>query len=295
MNKKKPTVKVSQLKGVKLYNYLLRELGNLNSKLPNQQKLSISSKRAIISKDIYPKYKAIGKILLTDIRRDLNKIVKALPPREICNPLYLSEAYLSFVEYYEIDNHIKTVLPDCLDIKIDANGYGKTKIFNTRNYSYYGNGVKKIIEKIREDAKNRPSGENPYFSGIVKLKPRKKNNGDPDNYYVEYILYIQNEPVTNDEQVDFELPKKEKKKVEEIKDYLADKFKTLQKEKRKRVRKAIQAKPKKPGEQKKEINNAIRVAINSLKSLLKKGVITKAEFEKQKTSLNAYKKIKPKK
>lgn len=292
MNQKNKRVKVSELKGVKLYNYLLRELGNLNSKLPNQQKLSISSKRAIISKDIYPKYKAASKILLTDIKKDLNKIVKALPPREICNPLYLSEAYLSFVEYYEIDNHIKTVLPDCLDIKIDANGYGKTKIFNTRNYSYYGNGVKKIIEKIREDAQNRPSGENPYFSGIVKLKPRKKNNGEPDNYYVEYILYIQNEPVANDEQIDYELPKKEKKKVEEIKDYLADKFKTLQKEKRKRIRKAIKNKPKKPAEQKKEISKAIRVAINSLKSLLKKGIITKAEFEKQKASINKYKNVK---
>ena len=292
MAQKKVRVKVSELKGVKLYNYLLRELGNLNSKLPNQQKLSISSKRAIISKDVYPKYKAQQPIALREIKKDLNKIVKALPPREICNPLYLSEAYLSFVEYYEIDNHIKTVLPDCLDIKIDANGYGKTKIFNTRNYSYYGDGVKKIIEKIREDAKNRPSGENPYFSGIVKLKPRRKNNGEPDNYYVEYILYIQNEPVSDDEQIDYELPKKEKKKVEEIKDYLADKFKTLQKEKRKRIRKAIKSTPKKPAEQKKEINTAIRVAINSLKSLLKKGVITKAQFEKQKASINAYKKVK---
>jgi hypothetical protein len=292
MAQKKVRVKVNELKGVKLYNYLLRELGNLNSKLPNQQKLSIQSKRAIISKEVFPKYKAQGNIILREIKKDLNKIVKALPPREICNPLYLSEAYLSFVEYYEIDNHIKTVLPDCLDIKIDANGYGKTKIFNTRNYSYYGNGVKKIIEKIREDAKNRPSGDNPYFSGIVKLKPRKKNNGDPDNYYVEYILYIQNEPVSDDEQIDYELPKKEKKKVEEIKDYLADKFKTLQKEKRKRIRKAIQNKPKKPAEQKKEINTAIRVAINSLKSLLKKGVITKAQFDKQKTEINAYKKLK---
>ena len=292
MPQKKVRVKVSELKGVKLYNYLLRELGNLNSKLPNQQKLSISSKRAIISKDVYPKYKAQTSLSLREIKKDLGKIVKALPPREICNPLYLSEAYLSFVEYYEIDNHIKTVLPDCLDIKIDANGYGKTKIFNTKNYSYYGDGVKKIIEKIREDAKNRPSGENPYFSGIVKLKPRRKNNGEPDNYYVEYILYIQNEPVSDDEQIDYELPKKEKKKVEEIKDYLADKFKTLQKEKRKRIRKAIQSKPKKPAEQKKEINTAIRVAINSLKSLLKKGVITKAQFEKQKASINAYKKVK---
>ena len=101
MPQKKVRVKVSELKGVKLYNYLLRELGNLNSKLPNQQKLSISSKRAIISKDVYPKYKAQPSLSLREIKKDLGKIVKALPPREICNPLYLSEAYLSFVEYYQ--------------------------------------------------------------------------------------------------------------------------------------------------------------------------------------------------
>ena len=40
-------------------------------------------------------------------------------------------------------------------------GFGKTKIFNTRNYSYYGDGVKKIIEKIREEKK---------FNNIKQLK-----------------------------------------------------------------------------------------------------------------------------
>jgi hypothetical protein len=42
-------------------------------------------------------------------------------------------------------------------------------------------------------------------------------------------------------------------------------------------------------EQKKEINQAIRGAINSLQQLLKQKVITKAEFERQKKSIMAYK------
>ena len=180
------------------------------------------------------------------------------------------------------------MLPDCLDVKVNAGVLGKTKIFNTKNYTYYGDGVRKIIENIREELAENKSGM-AYFSGVVKLKPKRKNDGTPDNYYVEYILYINDVPEANDDSVDYDLPYTEQKKVNQINDYLAGKFKTLQKEKRKRKRIAQKLIPKKPSEQKKEINQAIRGAINSLQQLLKQKVITKAEFERQKKSIMAYK------
>jgi hypothetical protein len=285
---KKNKVVVSSLKGIKLYNFLLKRLGEENDKLPNQQRLGIARRRDVVSKELYPKFKAKTKILAREINSDLKRIVKALPPKEICNPLYLSEAYLAFVEYYEIDNHIRTVLPDCLDVKVNAGYLGKTKIFNTRSYSYNSDGVKRIIENIREELAKNESGM-AYFSGVIKLKPKKKNDGTPDNYYVEYILYINDAPEANDDPIDFDLPQKEQKKVDKVQDYLADKFKTLQKEKRKRKRIAKKAVVKKPAEVKKETTKAVRNALNSLKLLVKRGVITKEQFEKQKKSILAYK------
>jgi hypothetical protein len=47
--------------------------------------------------------------------------------------------------------------------------------------------------------------------------------------------------------------------------------------------------PKKPAEEKKELNAAVRNAIKSLQQLVKKKVITKAQFEKQKKSILAFK------
>ena len=47
--------------------------------------------------------------------------------------------------------------------------------------------------------------------------------------------------------------------------------------------------PKKPAEEKKELNAAVRNALKSLQELVKKKVITKAQFEKQKKSILAFK------
>ena len=289
MAKGKKTVKVSELKGLRLYNYLLKRLAEENQKLTKKQQMGIETRRRIVSKQLYPKFKKEPKLTIGAISSDLRTIVRALPPKEICNPLYLSEAYLAFVEYYEIDNHIRTVLPDCLDVKVNAGYLGKTKIFNTRNYSYNGDGVRKIIENIRVELEENKSGM-AYFSGVVKLKYRKKNDGTPTNYYVEYILYINDQAQSDDTPTIYDLPAKEVKKVEKVKDYLAEQFKDLQKEKRKRKRAAKKAKPKTEKELKEISIKQIRNAINSIKNLLRAGIITKQQFEEQKASIMKLKK-----
>jgi hypothetical protein len=172
-------------------------------------------------------------------------------------------------------------------VRVNGGSYGKTKIFNTSNYGYYTDGVQKIIEAIRVDVENN-SGR-AYFSGIVKLKPKKKDNGDGQNYFVDYVLYINDEPESDDEGTDFRLPKSQERKVEKVKDFLVEKFKILEKEKRKRKRiakkKAVEKKQLEPKEQKKIANKAIQNAIASLRLLLKNKIITKSEFEAQKATL----------
>ena len=285
----KKRVNVSDLKGLKLYNFLLKKLGEINAKSTKKQQLGSASKRNIVSKKLYPKYKNQQGRQLKDITADIRGIVRELPPSEICNPLYLSEAYLAFVEYYEIDNHIRTVLPDCLDVRVNAGSLGKTKIFNTRNYSYNGDGVRKIIENVRKEMEENASGM-AYFNGVVKVKPKKKNDGTPENYFVDYVLYINDNPEGDDTGVDFQLPKKEEKKVEKVQDYLGSRLKELQKEKRKRKRQYLKNKPKTEKELKKITDTEIKKAIGSLKTLLKAGVISREQFEQQKAALLKLKK-----
>lgn len=293
MPSKKKRVDVSQLKGIKLYNFLLKQLSEQNKKSKTKQKLSLGAKRKIVSEQLYPKYKAASTISKADISKDVRAVVRGLAPKEICNPLYLSEAYLAFIEYYEIDNHIRTVLPDCLDVRVNAGYLGKTQIFNTNNYSYYSSGVRKIIENIRKELEENKSGM-ADFSGVVKVKPKRPNDGNGDNYYVEFVLSINNTPEADETPADFSLPKKEEKKVEKVRDVLAERFNKLQKEKQKRRRvakkEAAKKEMEKPAVRKKKLALEIRNSINALRRLLKEKLITKEEFENQKKSLMQLKK-----
>lgn len=271
--------KFSNLKGIKLYNALLSELTKANNKASKKQTLSRAEKRKIVSEQLYPKFKGTSNILVKDVTKDINKIIRGLAPSEICNPLYLSEAYLAFVEYWEIDNHIKTVLPACLEVRVNGGEFGTTRIFNTSNYSYYTNGVQKIIEAIREEIGNT-SGR-AYFDGIVKVKPNKPDNGDPKNYFVDYVLYVNDSPEADDQGYTFKLPKREQKKVEKVRDVLVDKFKALEKQKRKRKREAKKRFEQTPEGKKQVQQKAIRELLIQLRLLYETGAISLREYEYQ--------------
>lgn len=280
---------LKKLKGLRLYNFLLKTLSEANKKQPKKQQLGVETRRKIVKEQLYPFFKSKEKLSIREIRGYAKKVITNLPPSEICNPLYLSEAYLGDVEYYEIDNHIRTVLPECLDLRVNAGNLGKTKIFNTDNYSYYSDGVRKIVENVRNFLASNASGE-AFFNGVVKLKYRKPNNGKAENYFVEYILFINGETAIDDSPIDYKLPVREQKKVEKIRDTLAIRLKTLQKEKRRRARAAKKAKPKKAAVKKKEAQEAIKQALTALRILYENGTITKDEYQTQKSTLTKYKK-----
>ena len=282
MPQKKKSTPISRLRGLKLYNKLLSQLTKQNAKDGKKQQLGIEARRRIVSQELYPKYKSGKGLSAKAIETSVAVVVKALPPREICNPLYLSPAYLEAVEYYDIDNRLRNLLPDCVEVKVNAGSFGKTKIFNTANYSYYGNGVQKIVERIREELEGNLSGF-AYFSGIVKVKPGKSNDGKAESYFVDFILYINETTELDDEPAMFDLPKREVKKKETIRDYMAERFSKLEKEKQKEKRKRKKASPQ-------EYNKRIQAAINADRALLRSKVITKAEFQKRKQKLTSKKK-----
>lgn len=282
MPQKKKNKPVSSLRGIALYNRLLSQLSKENAKSKTKQKLGIAARRRLVSKELYPKFKSAKAVTSKAIESAVSAVVKSLPPKEICHPLYLSPAYLEAVEYYEIDNRLRNLLPDCVDVRVDAGSYGSTKIFNTANYSYYGSGVQRIVEKIREELEGNLSGF-AYFSGIVKVKPGRTNDGKAESYFVDFILYINETTELDDEPAAYDLPKGAVKKKARIRDFMAGRFAKLEREKQREKRKRKKASPQ-------EFNKRIEAAINADRALLRSKVITKKEFEKRKKKLLAKKK-----
>jgi hypothetical protein len=225
MPKKKPST----------YNKILKQFTKINNKLPADRKLSISERRKAIKELIAPKFKGVPayKIKIKDIKASILKAYDKIPPREICDINYLDTSIYSYVEWFALDETISQLVPDCIYVKVSAGEYGDTKIFNTRDYQYGRNGVRTIVEAIRVDADQYPSGKY-LFSGYKKLRPRKKNNGDPESYYLDFVLFIEDKkgnkkPQADATVVDYELPKnvETKKKKTKIKNIIEGRIKKL--------------------------------------------------------------------
>ena len=229
-----------------LYNRLLKQFTKINDKLPEEQKLSIAGRRRIIRESLLPQFKSIpkSKIRVKAIKLAIFDEYDKQPPKENCDLNYIDPSNL-FCNWFEIDEFIRERIPDCIFLRVNAGDFGVTKIFNTRDYNYYSNGVQDITERIRPIAENPNKRLRiyPSYAGIQKLRPKKKNDGTPENYFLDMVLYINDEPVADDDSIRFELPKT--KEVREAKrrtkNALDEKLKTLKQKKarKKRARKTL--------------------------------------------------------
>jgi hypothetical protein len=236
MPKRKPT----------LYNRILKQFTVINNKLPEDRKLSITERRKIIRESLLPQFKNIPayKLRVKQIKGSIIHAYETLPPKESCDLNYISPDNLT-CNWFEIDEFIKERVPDCIYIRVNAGQFGVTKIFNTRDYNYYSNGVQDITEQIRPIAENpnKKMRVYPNYAGVIKVRPRKRNDGTPENYFLDMILYINETPLADDTTEKFQLPKTKevretKKKVRNL---LDEKFKKLKQRKarKKRARKTI--------------------------------------------------------
>lgn len=239
MAKRKPTT----------YNILSKQFTKINNKLPEERKLSIQQRRQIIKNQLLPAYKDTPKYKLRAkaISANILKIVDKLPPKEICDLNYIDPSAYSYVEWFALDDTIRELVPDCIFVKVSAGLYGETKIFNTRNYEYGGKGVRAIVESIRQDAENM-SGTF-IFSGYQKLKKGKKNDGTPENYYLDFVLFEVSakgvkSPYGEPKSVKYALPKTRdvKRKKTKIKKVIEDRIKQLKskQDSKRRAKKTLQ-------------------------------------------------------
>ena len=231
---------MSKTRGVSLYNKLLKQFTVINNKLPEDRKVSLVDRRKYIKEKIYPQFKgdSAKRVSKANINKSIEAVLNTIVPKEGCNVNYISPSVTADVSWHELDDFIRDVLPSCIFIRIDAGTYGQTKIFNTLNYNYSKNGVKAIVDNIREFVNNESSVD-VSFTGNKKLRKGKTNDGTPENYYIDFIIVVNSEPIDDVEPVVFNLPKGEKKNVTSVKNAILARVKDLsnKKKRKKRARK----------------------------------------------------------
>lgn len=235
--------------GVRLYNKILKEFTRVNNELPEERKLSLADRRKYIKDKIYPLYRgaSASRVALKKINKSVLDVLDTISPKEGCDVNYISPSVYADIAWFELDDYISTILPKCIFIRIDAERFGATKIFNTLNYSYSRSGVRAIVENIREFVGNG-TGIDISLTGVKKLKPKKPNDGTPENYFLDFVLVINSRPTKSIEPVVFNVPKENKKKVTSVKNAILARVKQLNLKKKRR-------------------KNARRTAIKNIKSI----------------------------
>lgn len=174
-----------------LYQEVSKRFTAYNNSLPDAQKLSYPRRRQLIKQSILPALSTTPryKIKARDIKGLILQQFALIPVRDpnVCNLNLISPSQYQEINWYEIDDFLQKRLPDCIWVRVNAGEFGQTNIFNTRNYNYYNIGVRQITENIRKEVKNLSGA---YYKGVQKLRPKKKNDGEADSYYLDLILHI---------------------------------------------------------------------------------------------------------
>jgi hypothetical protein len=219
--------------GVKLYNKILKEFTKVNDSLPEDRKLSLAERRKYISEKIYPQFKGTSssKVGVKIIRENIDGVLDSIIPKEGCDPNIISPSVYADVNWFDLDEFIRDVLPKCIFIRVDADTSGKTKIFNTLNYDYNRSGVRNIIDKLRLEVKNTSSAS---FTGVKKLKPNKTNDGTPENYFIDFVLVINNVPTSSINPISYTLSSTQKKQVTSVRNAILSRVKDVSNKKKRR-------------------------------------------------------------
>lgn len=288
------------------YNHLLKEFGKINKLLPEDRKLSLKEAREFISKEIYPKFKETPKYKIGKraLKNSITKGLDKVPPKIGCDPNLIDPEVYRSIDVFGIDEYIQQIIPNCIYVKVNGGEFGETKIFNTRNYSYARSGVRDIIEKIREYVDEISSDLE--WSGVQQLKPNKPNDGTPENYYIEFILFIGGDPVSQKTATRKKPTEtKSKKTASTVTNIIRERINNLRAKKRKktRVKKSVSKAAKKIKTIKKRISSVktektkdkyiiqrtdvLLKELNKLKRAYEKGLLNKQEYQKLKDRLSS--------
>jgi hypothetical protein len=222
-------------KGVALYQKISKEFTRLNKSLPEDRRLSISERRKYISEKIYPQFKGTAptKVGVKAIRKEIDAVVETIIPKDGCDVNTITPVAYTDIPWFELDETIRDVLPKCIYIRVDCDSIGKTKIFNTLNYDYNKSGLRNLLEKLREEVQNSSTAS---FQGVKKLRPNKTNDGTPENYFIDFILTLNNVPTKSIVPIDYTPTKQQKKTSVSVRNAIISRIKDLSNKKKRRIK-----------------------------------------------------------
>ncbi len=207
------------------YNQLVHELSEINKGRPADERHSFKALQKLASQ-VYQAYKEKGqRVSLKKAREDILALYNKIPPKEICDVNFLDPALYSQIDWWMLPYDLETKFEPCIWVKVTAGPYGDTKVFNLKYYQ-----TRHKSEVL--DIKNRMTGElfsEAYYNGYIKLRDGKANDGNPDNYYLDFVLFIDDVPVSDTTERKAAIPKNRKtaKKTEKISDYILDRLSKL--------------------------------------------------------------------
>ena len=289
--------------------------------------------RKFASEYVYSQYKGkpYSKVKVADIRNLAKEAIKNIqqpaPPKrvEFVDPRAISEVDVNDIPYWEINDFItgtgdKNIYQaralqgknagKNLRFEVIASADDRTGELTLLEYDGVDSGVINMVERIREAVNN---GSGPYFSGTVGKREGFTDDSDPNTYILQFILYVNDEPVVPPDETVTPLPRVAMT-PEEIAEYqrmrrekLSKKDKALAKkeeaEKIKRRKTAVRptkkkkikeapAPPPPPKKEKKtrgdrvlELTDAKIKELAMLRKDLDDGIITKKEYKRDRLKI----------
>jgi len=146
---------------------------------------------------VYGEFKGLSpnEVRIADINDAVERAVTGtgiLQTGEFFNPLAIPETLISGIFWFDIDNFIEVDLTaetggKNLRLEVNAGEYGSTGIIELSEYTYEGSGLAEIIEQVREFVED---DSEPYWEGEARVRPRLKDDGNPDSYFLQFTLYV---------------------------------------------------------------------------------------------------------
>jgi hypothetical protein len=257
---------------------------------------------AFVRDKVYGEFKGLSpnEVRIADINDAVERAVTGtgiLQTGEFFNPLAIPETLISGIFWFDIDNFIEVDLTaetggKNLRLEVNAGEYGSTGIIELSEYTYEGSGLAEIIEQVREFVED---DSEPYWEGEARVRPRLKDDGNPDSYFLQFTLYVNGTqvapsatfeepaPIGKIEETIEERRKKRReivKRRKELAKQKREKAKKKEAKMRKRPTKKEPAKAEAP-ERAKNVQEALdrqERLLKDSKDLFDAGILTKKEF-----------------
>jgi len=244
-----------------------------------------------VSKNLYPFFKGQNpnKVKITDIQKAVEAALKGLTQtrvsQRVCGNVFaVPDGDIDAANWWEIQDTISRLDPS-VQVRVNGGGqYGRTQIDVASNVM--GDPmIQEIVEDVRRDNDNA-SGS--IWEGIRKLIPNMPDDGNPCNYFIDFVLNVGGVSVDDTQEVEgeivpltFEQKKVRLQRQKQVEKAARERSKARRAKERERPKAEKPKAEEKPKVEKRDIVEALKL----LKEDFKEGIFTKEEYKKERAKL----------